>query len=325
VIKKSVITIAVGNEYYYELTRNLVRSFLIHNSNNRIKFNLVTDNVNAFNCFKEIDRVLINAIDIANDEKSFTAKFYLLNYALEGENLFIDCDCLVYKDLTPVFNELTNNNFTALGTLQTQGDFFCDISKVIKTHKVSSLPVFVGSVYFFKKNEITKKLFEQAFSFKEKYDELGFIRLRGKENEEPLLALAMALNGELPYSGDLNIKADAMFYSAIDANVIKGTNSFQLLDKHKAFIYNNSNSSNAYIVHYNASYSDGWLYQLEQVRLKNIENYSLVKSISAIIKYEYYGKLSLFIKNTFRPTFRLIFGKRKIKPTVRTQHLYKSK
>lgn len=318
---QSIITVAVGNNYYYQLARNLIYSFLYHNANNKIIFNLVTDSPDAFLCFNELERVVISCLELKNEEKSFTAKFHLIEHALSGENLFIDCDCLVYRDLTPVFTELSPFNFTAIGTLQSEGSFFCDIPDIVAKFKIKNLPVFVGSVYYFKNNEITKQIFKQAAALKASYDEIGFIRLRGKENEEPLFALSMALNNEIPYEGNLNIKADAMFFREIEANVLKGTNSFELTDKKRAAIYRNTEDGNCFIVHYNASFSDHWLYHFESYRLARRNTYSATTELYGLLKYKLPTKSVETLKNFIRPTFRAIFGYRKIKKTERTQHL----
>ena len=165
------------------------------------------------------------------------------------------------------------------------------------------MPVFVGSVYFFKKNRIAARIFDTAIKLKAKYDEYGFIRLRGQENEEPLFAIAMALSNEKPYQGKLNIKCDAMFYQKLDANVLTGKIDLIVRDQLLSSIYQNFDTKTAFIIHFNADFSDSWQYRLETYRLKHHKNYSLEKKLHATFLIKALPMTLLFCKQTLRPLF----------------------
>lgn len=317
---RSVITISVGNLYFHHLASNLLESFLLWNSNNEIRFTLVTDNPDFFHKYSS-DRIFIKKIDLPTKDKNFTSKFHLYKYTDFNANLFVDCDCLIYRDLSEVFNALNTFNFTAIGTPVTEGNFFCDVKKVIERWSIASLPTFVGSVYFFKKNQTAANIFDTAIRLKEKYDEYGFIRLRDQENEEPLFALAMALSNEQVYQGRLDIKCDAMFYQKLQTNVLNGQMNLVVMDQKTSSLYQNFDSKTAFIVHFNADFSDSWQYRLETYRLRQSKNYHFGKRLYAALFLKTLPLSMLIFKQSFRPLFRFIYGTRKIKTSKRAKHL----
>lgn len=316
---KSIITIAVGNSYFYSLADNLVNSFLLWNKYNDIVFTLVTDNPSFFQN-QTSEKIIIKTIEIPTKDKNFTSKFHLYEYAECQNNLFIDCDCLIYRDLTNIFTELSSNNFTAIGSSMTHGSFFCDIEKVIQQWKLKTIPVFVGSIYFFKKNKVSEAIFRTAIELKNKYDEYGFIRLREQENEEPLFAVAMSINNEKPYQNNLALKCDAMFYQHIDCNILTGKMNLIVRDQNISSIYKNFSTKEAYIIHFNAHFSDSWPYKLDAYRLKHVGRYNQIKRLYAWIMLKKLPLLISYFKETFRPLFRILFGTRKIKKNKRTKH-----
>ena len=69
-IRLSAVTIAVGKEYYLNLAKNLLRSFLLWNNENEIHFLLLTDNREYFNQFFAEPKVTIKNICLREQEKS---------------------------------------------------------------------------------------------------------------------------------------------------------------------------------------------------------------------------------------------------------------
>ena len=317
-LKQSIIIVSVGKDYYHQLTRNLINSFLIHDTS-EIKINVLTDRTTFFKEFITNHQVVLQNIDVNKEDKSFTAKFYMYDKAIAEENIFIDCDCLIYQDLSDVFKIFKDKNFSAIGSMQQEGDFFCDISKIISKFNIESLPVFVGSIYYFKKNDIAKSVFEKAIELKKQYDELGFIRLRNKENEEPLIATAMALHGEKCVSTS-QIKADAMFYEQIKSNVVRGTNKVIISQDKQSkakHLYSNTTGKNIPIIHFNDTFSDSWIYKLESFRLSNHATYGVFTNLLGNLAFRVPSQIKDILKNSFRPLFRKIVGTRKIKQSNR--------
>ncbi|RZK58194.1 MAG: hypothetical protein EOO87_00890 [Pedobacter sp.] len=311
----AVVTIAVGKSYYLNLAKNLIRSFLKWNSSNNIYFLLVTDDRNYFSEFFNNEKIEIKKIHVNDDDRSFTSKFLLFDHVDAEENLFIDCDCIIYGDLTQTFEHFKLQDFSAIGTNIVQGSFFCDVEHIIAKLNLSYIPKFVGSVYYFKNNETAKAIFELAKKLKSKYDELGFIRLRGKENEEPLFASAMASFNQQLISDDGLIKADAMFFDQFNCNVLTGK--AELRSKNLA---GNGHStpkiSYPVIVHYNDRYTEMPDYLAEQFRLEtHLPNFAI--NVIVKIRYMLPSFLTTTFKNAFRSFYHQLLGPSKIKDIKR--------
>ncbi|MES2446450.1 MAG: hypothetical protein V4546_04675 [Bacteroidota bacterium] len=313
--KYAVVTIAVGNDYYLKLAKNLLLSFLKWNEKNDINFILVTDNRNFYSSFFNEKKVEIKHIDIEEQDRSFTSKFLLFEHVNAKENLFIDCDCIIYNDLTSVFKKFQDQDFSVIGENIKQGSFFCDAEQIINKLNLNYLPKFVGSVYYFKNNAITKSIFEMAKNLKSNYDELGFIRLRGKENEEPLFAAAMAAFNQHPIIDDGTIKADAMFYNKFRCNVITGLAVFSKTKQVTASYYS-PNISTPVIVHYNDRYSEMADYLADEYRLTTkLPNHltNIIVQLKYLIPFAIFTKF----KGLFRPVYHKILGPSKIKKIKR--------
>ena len=179
------------------------------------------------------------------------------------------------------------------------------------------MPKFVGCIYYFKKNQIAESIFNKAITLKGEYDKVGFVRLNNKENEEPLISVAMAINGETPIPNDGSIKADMMYYKKITSNVITG----------KAILTNaNYNKTNGEdipakcypaIVHFNGLYTYEYCYEIEVYRLNHLNQHRLLLQIISWTMLTLPHKIKINMKSIFRPAYRLLFGYRKILINVR--------
>lgn len=314
--KQAVTTVAVGKPYYLNLGYNLLKSFILWHQNSSIQFVLFTDDIHYFNEFDNHHQIVIIALNIEDSEKSFTSKFLVLDNPMAEKNLFIDCDCLIYGSLDHVFEKFDHCDFSTVGKLITQGDFFCHVPSTIKKFEIINLPWFVGSVYFFKNSAITKKIIARAKELKKQYDELGFVRLRDKENEEPLLAVAMATYNQYPIADDGLIKADRMFYDELRSNIVTG----------KAILINNNPSTingrekklvNPLIVHFNDSFSEREEYLAEEYRLKHLQQNTFLTAFYIAIKFKTKPQIVKVTKDILRPIFHKVVGPMKVKKNKR--------
>ena len=311
-MNRSVITIAVGKPYYLRLAENLLKSFLLWNNGNEIHFLLVTDNMSFFNRYNDNTKVSIKLINISESDKSFTSKFKLFELATASDNLFIDCDCLIYKDLGYIFEAFKGRSFSAIGNDIVDGDFFCDVKKTLKYFNLIAMPKFVGSIYFFKKDDKARLVFETASALKNKYDELGFVRLRNKENEEPLFAVALRLENEkiLPNTGV--VKADLMYYRNVVSNVLNGS---AFVSKPILDITGGEeipNSAYPGILHFNATFSDNYIYKSESYRLRYIQyDKHLIETI-VFLRFKLPFEIETGFKRLFRPFYHFFLGHRSI-------------
>ncbi|HTH81508.1 MAG TPA: hypothetical protein VL490_01150 [Mucilaginibacter sp.] len=130
----------------------------------------------------------------ANFGSGLNQKLHLELYSPFEETLFIDADCLVCKPLQPLLQLCQKHSFVVFGTQINSGEWYMDVSNMCKQFQLSSIPLFNGGTYYFKKNDLTAKIFSKARELKEKYLELGFMPFHDSINEEPLIAVSMAIN-----------------------------------------------------------------------------------------------------------------------------------
>jgi hypothetical protein len=321
-MSKRVVTIATGNKTYIDMACNLAMSFLMWNDNLTIKFVLVTDRVDYLpqRLRDNIDIVEINPGELGD---GFSAKLQMDKFGCSGQNLFIDADCLVYGNLEPVFDHFKGHDVSVVGYNRTEGKDigFCkDIRTVMSNTGINYFPLLCGSVYYFEKGELATKIFAHARSLLQSYEEIGLVPLRGKANEEPLMAISMAKFDQQPVNDTGQIKADRMFYEYLKTNVIKG----------KAHLWNNKDvpvpeyselmQATPVIVHFNAAHAESFEYESEVIRLKKVflEDHSITAAnLLAFIRSVFPGKLSKILKDIFRPVYRAVFGYRKIQLSKR--------
>ncbi len=149
---------------------------------------------------------------------------------------------------------------------------------------------------------------------------MGLVSLRGKENEEPLMAISMAKFNEEPVNDTGLVKADRMFYEYLETNIIRG----------KARLWNEKNipvpeystlkEANPLIVHFNAAYAESFEYESEVFRIKKVflQNWNKeIANIYAYVSSTAPGKLKKNTKDLLRPIYKSIFGHRKIKTSNR--------
>lgn len=320
---KSVITIATGKPYYIHLAVNLARSFLYHHPHSDIKFWMVTDGKQHIP-----DDVLqkIKVLEIKPGEygKGFSTKLYLDQFAQTQQTLFIDADCLVYGDLGFVFDRFEGRAISAIGDNINEGEFFCDVNQVVTKLGLNYMPRFVGGVYYLEKGETSTQVFSKARDLLSQYDDIGLIRLRGVENEEPLVALAMSASGEKAIPEDGSIKADRMFFHMIDTNILSGKARLWNKGKNENQRYYPIASSNPVIVHFNASFAEGFEYQSEVIRLILSFRYNIPHVLANMVAFgttTLPGLLKSNVKNVLRPLYHFLFGHRKIKSSKRLSSL----
>lgn len=112
-------------------------------------------------------------------------------------------------------------------------------------------------------------MFEVARDLKDRYDNVGFVRLRGLPNEEPLILVGMALYDQKPIPDDGIVKADAMHYTReIRIDVLNGTNYFR--GNSKQITSWNVSEVEPVIAHLNDSYAEKIPYIREQAKLRKI-------------------------------------------------------
>lgn len=318
---KYVITIAVGKKIYADMAVNLAYSFLHWHPSSTIQFRLFTD-LEEFLPSGLNDRIEIISLKKKELGTGFSPKLHLDELAKDGQTLFIDSDCLIFENLTNLFERFKGKNVSVIGNYITEGEWFGNISNICSLFKITRLPKFNGGIYYLEKGQIASKVFKTARELEKDYDKIGFVRLRGKPNDEVLMALAMELNNQSPLLDDGTVMSDPQAcQGGYFIDVIKGRRWLKNPPKphplHQSW-YPFTEVSPA-VVHFLGHYVSEYHYKRETFKLKKAINKQFNWSIVLIAKIniEYPARLLNFSKKILRPIYLKFFGFRNIKQSER--------
>ncbi|HEY8784034.1 MAG TPA: hypothetical protein VIM16_20565 [Mucilaginibacter sp.] len=319
--KRYVLTIATGKKMYVGLAVNLARSFLYWHTNSAIIFQLVTDQPQL------VPRDISNKIQVITITpgelgSGFSSKLQLDKLVSEGQTLFIDADCLIFENLDALFNRFKHHAVTVVGSYIADGEWFGDVGAICRQFKVPHLPKFNGGLYYLEKGEKATEVYTAAREIEKRYDEIGFVRLRNRPNDEVIMALAMQLHGQKPVFDDGTIMSDPQACQGgykIDA--ISGkrwlVNPPAPHPLHQSW-YPFTRVSPV-IVHFLGFYTLHYPYAREVYRLKKVLSNKLTwyAELVGLLSIEYPSRIKEQLKNLLRPAFYKLLGHRKIKVSER--------
>lgn len=300
---------------------NLARSFYYWNRNENINFYLATDRPGQLPADV---RPYVKLIVLKEGElgTGFSPKLHLDKLAPAGQTLFIDSDCLIYGKLSRVFEAFRGHAVSVIGNYVSGGEWFGDVSSVCKKFNVGQMPKFNGGIYYIENGAIAAGVYRQARGLEKQYDAIGFVRLRGRPNDEVVMSLAMALSGQAPVADDGTIMSDPQACQGeYHLDVIKGKTRLVNLpypDKRHQDWYPFVTVS-PLIVHFLGYYTLQYPYRFDAYKLKMAaENrLNIWSSAYGLLRIEYPERLKTFLKDILRPAFRLLFGARRVKQSER--------
>ncbi len=199
-LTKGFITIATGKEQYYEIARNLLRSYRF-TTENPLPFALLCDAENEYT--REFDDVRI----FKDAKCNYLDKLEMYDYLPYDINIFIDADCLVYRDINRLFDVFENaDDFSCFGRVLPLDDktgwFEYDNLNENMKSKVDFVVGLHGGIYYMRKTDLCKKVFDCAKDFTKDYYSYGFKGKFTNPGDEPLVALSMAVNKCKPVKFD---------------------------------------------------------------------------------------------------------------------------
>jgi len=318
---RRVLTIGTGKRYYVDLAANLARSFLYWHKGSDIIFQLVTDQPEMI---PEDIRSSIQVMKISPGKlgEGFSTKLHLDKVAVEGQTLFIDSDCLIFGNLDFVFDRFSGHDVSVVGSYIREGEWFGDVRSICLKFKVEHLPKFNGGIYYLEKGLKASAIYQRAREIEKNYDEIGFVRLRSRPNDEVIMSLAMQLHGQTPIDDDGTIMSDPQAcQGGYKIDVIKG----------ERRLYNppppNSLHQNWYpfenvspvIVHFLGHYTNHHQYKREVFRLSKalVNRLDIWSGIYSFLAISATAIIKIRLKNIIRPFYHYLFGKRKIKTSER--------
>ena len=199
---KGFITIATGNEIYYKMAVNLLHSYK-YCSSSPLPFAIIADEHNEFT--KEFDDVCI-----FNEAKcNYLDKLEMYEYLPYDINIFIDADCLVYRDINRLFDIFENaDDFSCFGRVLPLDDktgwFEYENLNADLQNQIDYVVGLHGGIYYMRKTPKCKKVLDDAKAFSLNYADYKFKGKFETPGDEPLVALSMTVNKCKPIPHDLS-------------------------------------------------------------------------------------------------------------------------
>lgn len=182
------VTLATGDERYYRLARNLLRSYR-HSCSTPMRFAIIADRHNAYTA--EFDDVVI----MEHATRSWADKLEMLKCCPYDENIFLDADCLVYQDINFFWDIFSGmGDFSCFGRalpLGSEGGWFSD--QALEVYPVHFLTHLHGMLYFIRKGATVDQMYELCTDIVSNYHKIRFKYFNDCLADEPVFALAMAV------------------------------------------------------------------------------------------------------------------------------------
>ncbi|QKJ30443.1 hypothetical protein HQ865_11975 [Mucilaginibacter mali] len=320
--KRYVLTIATGKKLYLDMAVTLARSFYLWHHDSSITFQLVTDLPDDHIAADIKPKIEVINVKPGELGEGFSPKLHLDKLAGNGQTLFVDSDCIIYSNLSPVFDKFKGHSVSVTGNYISNGEWFGDIAAVCRRFNVPHLPKFNGGIYYLENGPAAVKVYQTARDLEKQYDEIGFVRLRNRPNDEVLMALAMELNGQKPIPDDGSILAEFVnFKSGIKSRLLKGQ--AELYNKPGHPLYQQQwhlTRAQPAIVHYLGHHNQKIPYIKESLLLSYLFKNKLPVWLARLITFFRVTipfKTVTVLKNIFRPVYHSLFGARAIKKSER--------
>jgi hypothetical protein len=187
-LDSGVLTIATGAAEYKEMARSLALSLKRFSPN--LTLAVVTDDDTLRDCFD-----VIVPVDWTRG-KGVLQKMYLDLYTPFRCTLFIDCDCLVFRDISYIF-DIFSGGYSIVPTdvyeLSSRHPRDIDFRKMQSKISQPWIYGFNGGAYYIERDTDSQKIFERGRDIAKVFREYGIPDFRdGEPNDEYLLATAMA-------------------------------------------------------------------------------------------------------------------------------------
>jgi len=320
-MQRQVITIATGKKLYVDLAVNLARSFLLWHQQSDISFQLITDLPG------DVPADVTNKIQLVSIQKGeigegFSTKLHLDKLIAEGQTLFIDSDCLVYRNLEFAFERFKGHAVSVVGGYIAKGEWFGDVKHVCAHFGIKHMPKFNGGVYYLEKGEKASQVYQTAREIERDYDSIGFVRLRNRPNDEVILSVAMELHGEEPIPDDGGIMAEFVnFRSGVKSDILNNVAELYNDPAHKLYQPHwHLRVARPAIVHFLGYHNQILPYLKEAKLLQHISTSKMPVSLARLLTYVFISLPTQTIsvaKNTFRPLYHAFFGARKVRKSER--------
>ncbi|MBQ8182778.1 MAG: hypothetical protein IJ025_02625 [Clostridia bacterium] len=200
-LTKGFVTVATGKEQYYKIARNLLRSYRF-TTKEPLPFAVFCEQENEYT--KEFDEVRV----YPNATRSYLDKLEMFDLLPFDINIFIDADCLAFRDINRLFEIFEDaDDFCCFGRVLPLDDktgwFEYDNLNDELKEKTNYVVGLHGGIYYMRRTEKCKAVFDCAKEFAENYADYKFKGKFETPGDEPVVALSMAVNNCKPIVHDL--------------------------------------------------------------------------------------------------------------------------
>lgn len=191
--RKGFVTVATGDEKYYQLAANLLLSYR-KRGQGKYPFALICDRENEYTA--GFDHVVLT-----QEFRKGTVDKLLLRLSPYEESVFIDADTLILEnvdDLWEVFADADDvSMFGKVLPLDSQDGWFTYEGSGKYKDRIDYLISMNGGIYYFRNTQLGRSVLETALSVEKDYSEIDF-KYFSTPQDEPLMAMAMVLCGCKP-------------------------------------------------------------------------------------------------------------------------------
>lgn len=197
-LTKGFVTIATGKEQYYKIARNLLRSYR-YTTESPLPFAILCEEENEYT--KDFDVVKI----YPKATRSYLDKVEMFELLPFDINIFIDADCLCFRDINRLFDIFEDaDDFCCYGRVLPLDDKtgwfeYENLSEDLQK-QIDYVVGLHGGIYYMRKTQKCRSVFETAKKFTENYSEYKFKGNFDSPGDEPVVALSMAVNKCKPIS-----------------------------------------------------------------------------------------------------------------------------
>ena len=264
-LTRGFVTIATGDDRYYNLAYNLLRTYRKYASDS-IPFALICDRhtpqADAF------DQVIL--MDAPNC--SYMDKLLLYRYSPFDETIFIDADSLIMADPHCIWDHFSSaDDISCYGcihpldsdkawfTYEGTGKYKSSIEYLIDLH---------GGIYYFRKTDRCVSIFETAIELANHYHQYSF-RHFDHPADEPVIAMSLAIHHSIPCTRPMQLLFVPSYWGKVHVDI-------------RGQVYVNKSPLSTPILHFGTDNTKRFLYRyLVQVLL----NTSSSDSLSYFLQY----------------------------------------
>jgi hypothetical protein len=202
-MSRVILTFATGAPAYHEMAKGL--AFSLHLQGSVTPRAVLTDRPDD----PEFAQLFTHVVRPPAGFDHWFMKLSAFEALDVEEVLFLDGDGLAIRNADQIFDHFTECDFGVQGRWETHpGHWYGDIESVMVREGVAQIPRFSGGFLYYRRTDATRRLFEEIFRIRDRYDELGLERNGGHVVDEVCIALAMAKTGVgtvLPDSANLSV------------------------------------------------------------------------------------------------------------------------